>query len=432
MTDITEPVLAPEPQPRRSNGRMVGLGVAIVAVIAGAVFAAFALANNGGNNPDDPVKAMFEAAQRGDALGIMEQLDPGERDALRGPLQDVTRELNRLRVLSGADLSHLTGYELKVENLDLQTTKVRDDLAHVAIKNGTSAYKVDPDKLPLGTFVRDLAGDKLKDSASSGTGDLKTTGDDTGFVTTVKRGDRWYVSIGYSVAEVARQDRGVDIKDIGDGVVARGADTPQDAVRDLLTAATKLDVRRAIELMPPDEMGALQSYAGMFIRDAEMSANDAREQFNVTFPTLELDSATSGNQSLVTVTKFSVSGTVGGAQVTYKDGCFDATPPPSAQGASKPMHLCQGSNPLDALQQFGGTGGAANLPPAPDFSFKGKRPKVGIMTVKVDGTWYVSPTRTFLDDLVATLKLVQPSDLDKGRDWFTSLARSFGLNINAD
>jgi hypothetical protein len=78
-------------------------------------------------------------------------------------------------------------------------------------------------------------------------------------------------------------------------------------------------------------------------------------------------------------------------------------------------------NPTDVFKSlgFGGT-----VQP-PDFSFTGKHAKIGFVTTKVDGKWYVSPTRTLLDDVVATLKLVQPSDLDKGRDWVNQLKDSF-------
>ena len=53
------------------------------------------------------------------------------------------------------------------------------------------------------------------------------------------------------------------------------------------------------------------------------------------------------------------------------------------------------------------------------------RPNVGIVATRVDGKWFISPTRSLLDNLVAYLSLVQPSDLEKGIDWVEALRTSF-------
>ena len=403
------------PESRRSRGRVVALAVATVAVVVAGAFAAVSLTGNDDNAPTDPVRAMFDAAQRGDAIGVLEQLDPGERDALRGPLTDLTEQLNRLGVLKDASLSHISGVDLKITDLQLEATTVRDGLAEVHLTGGKSAYTIDPDKLPLGKFIRDLAGDSLSRGKTSGSSDLKSSTSGDG-VAVVKRGGHWYVSLGYSAAEGARKDQKVSIADLGDGVPAAGAATPEDAVRDLVGAIAKLDVHRMIELMPPDELPSLHEYAGLFIDDAKHATDDVKDSYSVTISTLDLDADTSGDQSLVTIKKIELSGTFGDFTLSFKNGCADFTVP-----GGSPQHVCQGANPTDVLKSLGM---ASDLAP-PQFSFTGKHPKVGIVATKVDGKWYVSPTRTVLDDLVASLKLVQPSDLDKGRDWFQQLTQSF-------
>jgi hypothetical protein len=149
MSDTPEIAIEP-PAPRRSRGRIVAGFVAVVAIIGGVAFAAASLGDSGSNSPEDPVRAMFAAAQQGDVLGVMAELDPGERDALRGPLSDLVTELNRLDVRKDAHLDHLTGVQLQVEGLELSSDAVDSGLAHVRINKGSSSYAVDPDKLPLG------------------------------------------------------------------------------------------------------------------------------------------------------------------------------------------------------------------------------------------------------------------------------------------
>lgn len=405
--DPTEVDLAPPPVPKSAN-RKVALVLGALAVAAAGVFAALALGGSG-NGPEDPVRAMMDAVQRGDALGMMEQLDPGERDALRQPLTDLVGELNRLDVLHDADLGHVTGIDVQVDDLELRHTTVRDDLARVAISGGKGSYRFDASKLPLGGFVRDLAGDAL-DATSSGSDTLRSTSADD-FVATVRRGDRWYVSIGYTVAENARQSAGVSIDSLRDGVAAKGADSPEAAVRELVEAGTNLDVRRVIELLPPDELAAVHDYARMFRDDAERSAAEARDGLRVTVPTLELDSETDGDHGRVFVRDVAVEGTADGRAFSLGDGCFDVA-------GEEPVHFCTDDDPA-AL--FGPTFGTGSRVEPPTLSFAGKHAKIGIAVTRVDGKWYVSPTRTLLEGLVGELRLFQPRDLESIRDYIQQM-----------
>ncbi|MCU1486984.1 MAG: hypothetical protein JWN67_3730 [Actinomycetia bacterium] len=399
--DATEVDLAP-PVPKAKN-RRVALAIGALAVVAGGVFAAISLAGST-NDPEDPVRAMFAAAEQGDVLGVLAQLDPGERDALQGPVTDLVDQLNRLDVLHDADLGHVSGVDLQVDDLVLKSTVVRDDIARVTAK-GTTKGSVDVSKLPLGGFVRDLMGesDEQQTDAEGMAGEIDTGGD---FVTTVKRGDRWYVSIGYSIAELARRDAGVSFAEMGAGVAPKGADTPEAAVRQLVQAGAEIDVRRILELLPPGELGAVQDYAGLFLRDAQRSAADAGLQAVVS--SLELDSETDGDHGLVFLRGGSFSATAGDLSVKYGGGCLDVVgqamfAPTDGAGTT---HICNGTDPAEALKGLGLDG----VEP-PKLSFEGKQPKFGIAVTKVDGKWYVSPTRTLLGGLVAELEVFQPKDL---------------------
>jgi hypothetical protein len=425
--DVLEPTEVDLDDPvTRTRNRRVALALGAVAVVAAAAFAAFSLASDT-NDPEDPVRAMLGAAERGDVLGVMEQLDPGERDALKGPISDLVDELNRLDVLHDADLGHVTGVDLEVDDLELRSTVVRDDIARVTAQ-GTTKGKLDVSKLPLGGFVRDLVGDDGPGATDSTTGKLDT-GDD--FITTVKRGDRWYVSIGYSIAELARRDAGASFDDMGPGVAAKGTDTPEDAVRELVHAATELDVRRIIELLPPGELGAVQDYAGLFIDEAEQAKDDMGD-YTATVSKLELDSKVDGDHALVYVRDAAAELAAGDMALRYADGCADVTQPrldpESGEVAPSTTHLCNGSDPTEALQ---GLGGLSDIDP-PKLSFEGKHADLGIAVTRVEGRWYVSPTRTLLGGLVAELRLFQPKDLTELGDWFQrSVEQAFSFDTDA-
>src|SRR4051812_37570618 len=160
-TEITVDEAAAQPG-GRGRGRRIAVALAAVAVVAGGLFAALSLSSES-NAPDDPVRKMIDAAEKGDVLGVLEQLDPGERDAIREPLIDIVGELNRLEVLKDADLGKITGLELHVDDLELTTERLGDGVARIKIADGTGRYRIDVAQLPLGRFVRDLLGDASDD-----------------------------------------------------------------------------------------------------------------------------------------------------------------------------------------------------------------------------------------------------------------------------
>jgi hypothetical protein len=409
MTDTTPEIpLEPSASRRRGPARVVGGLVAALAVVAGGIFAAGAL-SGGGNTPEDAVRDLFAAIEREDVLGALAQLDPGERDAVQGSLEQLTAELNRLGILEGASLAKIGGVDVRFEDLEYRTTDVRAGLATVRV-GGRGATRVVGRQLPLGDFVRDLVGDDVDELDEVQTEEI--VGDD-GTFTTVKRGDTWYVSFGYSFAESARLDAGLSIRDLGDGVTPRGADTPDGAVRQFFRAFAELDVRRMIELLPPGEMSALHDYAGMFLSDAEASVEELDGAFTLSFPGLELKAHTDGDRSRVAVVKTGLEASFGEVSFRYEDGCAEVQMP----GGGEPIRVCNDDDPAEALEAFG----LGQFQP-PTLSFEDKRPDLGFITVRVDGLWYVSPLRTWLDNGVAVVRLFERRDLDAVKDYFTQLS----------
>jgi hypothetical protein len=419
MTDTGDGMWANyEAQPDRApRGRRIAVGLGVIAVVAGGLFAVLSLGSES-NSPEDPVRAMFEAAERGDLLGVLEQLDPGERDTIRQPLLDIADELDRLEVLKDPDLGGISGIDLQVDDLQLDSRRVFDDVARVSITDGKGRIHVDVSDLPLGPFVRDLLGEANNEVADESESLASEDADD--FVATVRRDGKWYVSIGYSIAEQARG--GTPFEQLGASVTARGADTPDGAVREMLEAGAALDVRRVLELLSPEEFGAAQDYAGLFLPGLESEIAGVRDEVGVSIATLDLEAETDGDQSLVTIKKIEAEGHTEFNAFSFRDGCFKM----SGEDVS-PTELCPEDRPTDALglTPFGFFGARAGDVEPPQLSFADKQAPVGFVTTRVAGKWYVSPVRTVLVDLVAIMRLVQRSDLDAIRDYFDRLSASF-------
>lgn len=401
------PVPAPT-KSRRTPTAIVGGVLGLALVVGGGAFAVSQLSGRSSNSPEDAVRELYSALTRSDAIGLAESLAPAERDVLLESGVPMIEQLKRLDILDPTlDLKKVPGLSLEVKEPTFAVETLRDDLAAVTTTAGSFRSMVDPAKLPLGSFVRDMAGEDLTGAEPESS--ESASPDDTPIVT-VKEGGHWYVSFNYSAAYGADPDAPVPAK--GAGVPGVGAATPEDAVRDLISSAANLDVRRLVELMPPDEMAAVHDYADRFVPDAEAAVADARKQYAVTFPELELESATKGDSALVTVKKFGVDAkfaTTDGtnASASYRGSCLSIT---IDQDTKK---RCGRELPL-LLQDFTGEEiDKATLDQLAKTAEKGPNPKLGIVVVKRGGAWYVSPSRTMLDAATESLKNTTRADLEK-------------------
>jgi hypothetical protein len=202
---------------------------------------------------------------------------------------------------------------------------------------------------------------------------------------------------------------------VADAVAAIGTDTPDAAVKELVAAALNFDVRRIIELTPPDEARALHEYAPLFLDDAQQSAQKFKKDKEVSISLDKLETSVSGSGSTrqVAITAFAVSGsTADGAFSIAHDGtCTTFTFP----GDAKPTKTCvtDAKAVLDTL----GLGAVSSLATLDKT--------LGVTVVEVDGHWYVSPTRTSLGLFVGMLR---PLDQKKLHDTLTSLFDLLGTS----
>lgn len=408
MPRLPPPDLEPEtiiasPPPRRRPAGYVAVVVGLVAMVGGAVFFARSLGSSSGGE-DTPVAAvqrLFDAVSDEDALGVLETLLPSERDQLRGSLQDITRQLGRLGILtSDLDLGAIPGIELDFSGLKFATTELAPDVNSVTVEAGTSTYRVDPAKSPLGGFVRTLLPDEAT-RVVEGTDDLAN--EDILF-TTIKEDGKWYVSLWYSVAEAARRDSGAPVPRFGDGIAARGESTPEAAVEQFIRAAVLLDVRRLIELTPPDEARALHDYAPLFIGPAEAGAKEARKHYSVEVSKLDLTGRLNGDRALVKIGEVHFAADLPelGISVSYDGEC--ATVRGDFFGTDEPIRQC--------------SAGLAPVAGLPNIA----APDMGFVAVREGGEWFVSPSATVLDGLVAVLKVLKPSDLEMFKKIFMGMS----------
>ncbi|HZQ87966.1 MAG TPA: hypothetical protein VFA83_24170 [Acidimicrobiales bacterium] len=408
----------PLPQPERGRGplRLAAIWIGIVAVLAGTVVAVV-LANSGGgsDSPTGAVQKLVGAAANVDALGMLDSLPPSERTALQGGLVDVTTELKRLKVLSAdTDLHKIKGLDFKFDNLKFKTTPLADGITTVEITAGTAHNTVNIKALPMGDFLHKMLDEQLKDAPASQTDTSSIDSGSPVSMVTVKEGGHWYVSLAYTIAEAARKNSGRPAPSFGHGLQARGEATPEKAVESLLRSFTTLDVQRMLELLPPDEARALDDYAPMFLDDAKQSAADAAKSFRATIDDIGLSSDKSGDAATVHVSRLALTVTVDKlrASVRFQGQCVDvnvlglpardlADLPPQLKGGKG--HICQNDAQTKDTLGF-----------LPNFSSL----HGGIVAVQRNGSWYISPTRTFFGAITSVLRTLQPDDLSKAVDSF--------------
>jgi len=394
----SEPPISPG---SRKPAAYAAVVIGLLAMTAGAVFFVRSLGSTkGSSSPQAAVMQFLDAVSKEDMLGVLETMPSSERTLLTTRLEALTKELGRLGVLrADLDLSDLPGIDVEFADVKLRSEELKEGLAAVEILEGRSTYRVDPATSPMGEFVRKLL-PKSAFATVRGSDDLA---DDDVVLAAVQEGDHWYVSLFYTIAETARRGSNLSFPAAGNGIAAHGATTPQGAVDQFIRAAFALDLRRVIELFPPDEAGALQDYAPLFLSNVETLARDAREHFSAKIRELTLTSRESGGEHQVKVRKFDFSIDVpdAGISIDYDGRC--ATLEGDFFGTDQPVRQCDG-----------GFGGAVPAPPQvySDAAFT---------VVERGGSFYVSPLRTTLDTLIGAFKTMTPQILDDIRETFAQM-----------
>lgn len=425
------------------GGRVVAAAAGLVLLVGGTAFAATQLGSSNGD-PEDAVAELFDAIAAEDVLGALATLDPGERDALTGPVEDLFAELERLEVLDDDfEPTNVSGVDLEFEGLTFDTEEIRSDLFRVYLTGGTASYGVTTDDLPIGAFLADTFErfDVPYQGITENDSDT-IPGDDAGddFLVVRDAGDGWRVSLGYTAAEAARLSNGKAVPAAGAGLGPVGADSPQAALEGFLQAAAALDVEGVVARLSPAEFGALQDYWPVMVDDADLPS---AEQLGVAIELTDLalrssDDGDDRAQVFIDAIGVDVVADDVEAGATIADGCIslwgdarDALA--ELNGVDPDEPLCQEDLEAlveEAMGEMGGMDldlfGMGSFAPDPDAEV----PAIGVTTTKVDGSWYVAPIGTYADMGIAVLRVLDREDLDAAVDAVESFFESFGTAMS--
>lgn len=398
----------PEPPPsimvKRGFAGRLGAGIIGLAVLGGGLAYAVSQSGSGGggSSPEAAAQALFDAIAAEDVLGVLDVLPAGERRAFQGPLESMAEELGRLGVVGDdLDLGAVGGLDLEFEDLTFETEELGEGISSVRLSGGTAIASVKPGELPIGDELRevieDVTGEPVeiepveeeRDTIEPGEGDFE--------MVAVEEDGTWRISLFYSIAEAARTSAGLEAPDFGAGVEPAGAESPEAAVDALLRAAVEeQDLAAVIALLPPDEMAALQDYAPLFIDEAQAGLDEAAGDFSAEITDIELEATEDGDTASVAVTAFEVEATVDGRPMHASfDGECLAYEGPDGEAEEQ----C-----ADDMAGLGALG---------DILRTDEAQMAGATAVRVDGEWYVSPSRTMLDSVVMLLESLEDDAISK-------------------
>ena len=407
--------------------------MSVLALLLGGGFVAWSLTRpDGAADPEQAVRNLFTAIDNEDMVGVLEVLPPSERSIIRDAVLDTVSNLQHVGVLSDFDAHKVPGATFEVKDLQLSSSQLSPTIVAVHITGGTITATTQPADVPVGDLIKSHVGDDLaKAKSESQTENLAK--DDIRLAVVNEKGG-WHVSLFYSIAEAAR-GRSTAPPQFGQGPAPLGADSPEDAVRQMVRAGTDLDARLAIQTLPPDEMRVMYDYSTIFLPDAEKAATQAKaDGYHGSVDRLDLRTDGDGSTRRVYATGFDA--TFGDkssdVHVTFDGQCYQAketkqTPPTQSNrsyGYSSPPfdgQICR-----DGTVKSNGTvarGSSSTISPFGAFG-TGDATNIGVTVVQVDGKWYVSPTRTVLDALLIGLHNLQRQDLEKVIDFFDSMSSS--------
>ncbi|MCB0976338.1 MAG: hypothetical protein KDB02_02655 [Acidimicrobiales bacterium] len=298
---------------------MAAAGVVGVLAIGAAAFGISTAGDTGGaDTPEAAVQTFLEAVDGEDAIGLLESVDPGERESLRRALDGTIDTTERAEITDDIDLDDIQGLDMTVADVDTTVQRFTDDMAGVDLTAGTVKANVAMNDLPFGKTVRDVLGDSTEDPDPASI-DLRGVR-----VMTVRVDGSWYVSAAYTGAEALRRsiDPEPPLPDLGADVDPSGAATPEIAVQELAAAFNRGDVGAMIDLTSPARAAVLHDYRSMLVEQADMGPDGAK------FSDLETEArSVRDDEATVRVTAFTLRTGDGAERYEYslRDGCLRVT-----------------------------------------------------------------------------------------------------------
>jgi hypothetical protein len=391
-----QPPVPLTPPARKGRGRLVAGAAAAIVVIGGGVatYAAVSSSSDAGGaaDPTSAVKGFVGDLNSSDLIGILDDLPPGERDAISKPVKHSLESLKRNGVLrSDADLSEVGGVAVKATGITYakDTIAVNDRVRIVQLTGGRITLNADLAKSPFSqAFLDAIEPNGTSGGHTSSTVDIGQVVRDSGKpirIAAQKSGDKWYPSLLYTIADNATSGSGLAAPSAADRVPAVGAESADEAVRSFVDALLQGDLRRGLELLSPDELAVVHDYGKLILDRARYGAPDVQVK------DLQFTDKAASDGTRVTVKSIDLVLPDGGEFKAVLDGSCTVV---TAQGQTK--RLCSS----DLLQQIGGTG-RPDLTPAQKTAvsdlMNGLTDASGLDTTRVDGRWYLNPVRSLFD-----------------------------------
>lgn len=394
------------PQPRKSRrGVIIGAIVAVIAIAAGSVVTVWALNSSdvqaGAPSPTAAADNLVNAINKGDLAGFFATLAPAESSIMVDLNKDMTEEFKRLEIYKqDADPNEIKGAEIKTADLKYDESgaeKINDHLTITKLVGGKLILDSDVSKLPFTERFLDAAFpqglDAKPDHEEIDIAEATKNGKEPIRIATLKVDDQWYPSLFYTIADYALRDAKKDWP--ARGIAGNGAGSPQDAVRDLAQAAADGNLKRVIELLPPDEMGVLHDAGPAIIEEAGKVKSSG---IKITKFDADTQNVTRGKKVVINALEAEADGE---KVAVRRDGdCYSY----QADGDSGKFCADQVAEMID--KNISGPAKAALVHLA-----SGMLKNTGIVTTEVDGKWYVSPLRSFTDVELTVLKSLTADDV---------------------
>ncbi|HVW40174.1 MAG TPA: flagellar basal body protein FliL [Amycolatopsis sp.] len=408
-----QPGYPPPAPPRRSHrGLIIGLVIALVVLAGGGVGTYFALSGNdsGADTPTAAAMKLASSISNSDIVGVAESLAPAEAALFTDPISDATNELKRLKVLdSSADPKALSGVQVKTDNLtfdEAAAEQVNDHVTITKLTAGTITVTSDLSKLPLAKEFLDQAvpgGSRTAQGPDTQTiniaDEVRKSGEPIR-IATVKVDGEWYPSLLYTIADYALLES--HQKWPTTSIPAAGAGSANEAVKQLLQAALDADVKRVIELLPPDEMAVLHD-AGPAILNA---VGDDAEPTGAKIIDLQTQTSAVNGGTRATLTSLKFSDPSGEQYSITKDGdCYEAT------GEGRTQRMCA-DQVADQLESEVDDSLPSSVKGVLQHLAGGMMSQgIGVITTEAGGKYYVSPLRTLVEQGMTVLRALQPGDI---------------------
>ena len=436
--------LSPPAEPQQSRRGLL-LGIGALVLLVGLGFLLFRLLGGGGSatgaaSPDAAVQQMIDSIRELDAVGLAEIMDPDEIDGWVGsftPAQDTFAALapdgeqatdqfdSFIQELSEAMSIAITGPGGDDITYDVRELDPRGRVSRVRIEGMDVVISVNDDfdealivGPPDATVALDLTaidGASLMVRDQLGGLDVRAfapdQGTESGFaenahldLVTVEKDGAWYVSIGYSILENIQNDPGLNLGrpdygrayalvDAGDG----GAESPEDVVRQMMTAMETLNYDTMISLTDPMSMPYLHDFQPAI--DDNVNSRDlveASQEFGLSIDTLELGTTPWNDRTLVTIEQIDGRVADGTFALDTTTWCAEATSPDGEEVSG-----CL----EDAVDEFLREIDETSIDPrtvVPEH--------LGLVVIERNGRWFFDPLGSmgyYLDQVADTL-----ADLD--------------------